>query len=116
MSINNEPVPPPLDDPHWSNDKKAAAEERNWDQENKLKGQKEKNSLLFLKVYGLVPPALVIFLAAAFLISFSFWLFHYISPTSWHWLNSEQLGKIQSIIFSSALGGVVSFILQKQEK
>ena len=116
MSINSEPVPPPPDDPHWSNDKKAAAEERNWDQENKLKGQKQRNYLLFLRVYGWIPPVLVMLLAVAFLASFSSWLWHYITPTSWHWLDSEQLGKIQSVIFSSALGGVVSFILQKTEK
>ena len=114
MSIDNESVPPPpKDDPRWSNDKKAKTEDDNWD---KLSGQEEQNRLRLLKVYGWITALLISFLAVAFLVSFSFWLFHYIAPISWHWLDSEQLGKIQSVIFSSALGGVVSFVLQKQEK
>ena len=113
MSIDNESVPPAKDKPRWSDDKKAKTEDKNWD---KLSDQKERNHLRFLRVYGWITALLISFLAVTFLVSFSSWLAHYITPISWHWLDSEQLGKIQSVIFSSTLGGVVSFVLQKQEK
>ncbi len=31
-----------------------------------------------------------------------------------HWLDSQQLGKIQSILFSGGMGAVISGIVRKQ--
>ncbi len=112
--MNTEKPLPPEDPPRWSNDKKGELEEEKWDQERQLRGQEQINRLRFLKVYGWVAVSLVGFLVLCFSASFLSWLLHYLTP--WHWLDSEQLGKIQSVIFSGSLGAIVSFILQKQEK
>ena len=44
------------------------------------------------------------------------WALHYLLNDSLHWLTPEQLSKIQSILFSGSVGGVVSLVLQKQLK
>ena len=112
----SKPVPPPDsgEPPSWANDLLAKAEEKNWDKEGKLRGQKEKNDLLWLKAYGIVIIALMIVFALLFLGSIIAWAWHYVMPEYWGWLSPEQLSKIQSVIFSGSLGGIVSLIAQKQ--
>jgi hypothetical protein len=46
MSTDKTVPPPPNEAPAWIGDLKAKAEEDNWDKEDKLRGQKEKNDLL----------------------------------------------------------------------
>jgi hypothetical protein len=52
-------VPPPEEDdfPKWFDDQRAKKEDKNWDQEGKLRGQEEANHLWWLRAYG----ALIIF-------------------------------------------------------
>jgi hypothetical protein len=108
-------VPPP-DDPQvsypwaaWD----AKREERDWDHESLLRGQETTNQVWFLKAYGI---ALVVFLfvfAILFLGSLAAWSAHYLLPESWHWLLPDQLSKIQSVLFSGSIGGVISVMAQR---
>ena len=107
-------VPPPNNPPAWLGDPQARAEERNWDKEGKLRGQEEKNHLLWLKAYGVVVLLFLSFFAILFIGSPGSWAAHYLLPDGWHWLTSEQLSKIQSILFSGSIGGVVSLVAQRQ--
>ncbi|MEX1035964.1 MAG: hypothetical protein WDZ54_08410 [Sneathiella sp.] len=107
------PVPPPPEDlPGWSEDKQARLEEKNWDNEDKLRGQKVANDIIWLKVYGLLIVVVTVVFTALFLASLVIWSVHYLTP--YGWLNPEQLSKIQSVIFSGSLGAIVSTVLQKQ--
>lgn len=91
----------------------AKREEREWEHETALRGQETKNQVWFLKAYGI---ALVIFLsvfAALFLGSLVSWSAHYLLPEYWHWLTPDQLSKVQSVLFSGSVGGVISIMAQK---
>ena len=114
MNTENTVPPPPNDPPPWLGDFKAKLEEKNWDEEGKLRGQEEANHLLWLKAYGLVVTLFLICFAILFLGSLGAWSLHYLLPCDWHWLSDDQLSKIQSILFSGSIGGVVSLIAQKQ--
>lgn len=114
MSTNNTVPPPPNDFPSWLGDVQARAEERNWDKEGKLRGQEERNHLLWLKCYGFVILLFLLFFTLLFLGSLGSWAAHYLLPTCYHWLSADQLSKIQSILFSGSIGGVVSIMAQKQ--
>ena len=114
MNTRNEVPPPPSNLPSWIGDFQARAEEKNWDKEGRLRGQEERNHLLWLKGYGAVVFVFLICFALLFLGSLACWAAHYLLPANYHWLTDEQLSKIQSIIFSGSIGGVVSIMIQKQ--
>lgn len=114
MSTDKTVPPPPNEAPAWIGDLKAKAEEDNWDKEDKLRGQKEKNDLLWLTAYGWVVTVSLVFFAVLFVGSLGSWAAHYLLPVQFHWLAGEQLSKIQSILFSGSIGGVVSLIAQKE--
>lgn len=114
MSKDNGFQPPPTNFPAWQVESQARAEEENWDREGKLRGQEERNHLLWLRVYGAVPVVFLAFFTLLFLGAVFSWTWHYLSPASHHWLTDPQLSKIQSILFSGSIGGVVSFMAQKQ--
>ena len=110
------PPPPPSDDftAWFFNDRKAKAEEANWDKEGKLRGQEEKNKLLWLKAYGFMVFVFLIFFSLLFIGALGSWAVHHLLPSSFHWLDADQLTTIQSILFSGSVGGVVSIVAQKQ--
>lgn len=56
----------------------------------------------------------LVFFAILFIGSLGSWAAHYLLPVKYHWLTVDQLSKIQSILFSGSIGGVVSLIAQKQ--
>jgi hypothetical protein len=108
-------VPPP-DDPDviypWAA-LDAKREERDWEHESQLRGQETRNQVWFLWAYGI---AIVIFLsvfALLFLGSLIAWSLHYLLPMCYHWLTDDQLSKIQSVLFSGSIGGVISVMAQK---
>lgn len=111
-------VPPPPPDaerpPLWVADSRAKGEEKNWSDEDKLRGQKTKNDLLWLKVYGWIVVLLAIFITLIFVASLGIWCFHFLVGPQYIWLEQEQLNKIQDILFSGGLGAVLSFIAQRQ--
>lgn len=116
MSDETVPPPPPgLEDaPSWASDSAAAQEEKYWSNEDKLKGQKTKNDLIWLKAYGIVLVGLTVFFAFLFILSLGFWAWHYLMPERWGWMSETQLSKVQSIIFSGSLGAIVSTIVGRQ--
>jgi len=116
MSHKKPPVPPPENPPKpkWQSDQKALAEVGNWDNEGILRGQEEKNHLLWLKLYGFVTLAFLGTFTLLFLGSLLSWSWHYMAPECCHWLTEQQLSKIQSVLFSGSIGGVVSLMAQKQ--
>lgn len=109
-------VPPPPQgtalSPAWAKDSKAKLEEKYWSDEDRLRGVKLKNDILWHQVYGWVVVALMIFFVLTFCVSLAVWILHYVSP--WGWLTPEQLSKIQSVIFSGTLGAIVSAYMQKR--
>jgi len=109
-------VPPPEDDdlPKWFGDQKARKEDQNWDKEGKLKGQEETNHLWWLRAYGTLIILFLVVFALLFLGSLGSWALHYLLPERWHWLTPDQLSKIQSVLFSGGMGGVLSLVARKQ--
>jgi hypothetical protein len=104
-------VPPPITPEAgslWSQNSQGRDEERFWANEKKLTGLVGTNRIRALTVFGWIVPYLMILFAVLFGVSVSTWALHFLLPTKWHWLNAEQLSKIQSIIFSGALGGIVA--------
>jgi hypothetical protein len=99
-------------DPPWAINELAKKEEKNWPDEDALRGIKRKNDILWHKVYGIAVVVVMVVLVAVFIASLAVWVIHYITP--WHFLSEEQLSKIQSVIFSGSLGAVVSTYMQKQ--
>ena len=63
MTTKHKVPPPPSDLPSWIVDPEAKAEEKNWDKEGRLRGQEERNHLLWLKGYGFVIIIFLFFLA-----------------------------------------------------
>jgi hypothetical protein len=114
--VSDNPVPPPDFDepPKWMDTSLAKAEDSNFDNEGRLRGQKERNDLLWLRIYGWVVVSMMIIFSLLFLTSLISWAWHYTMPLSLHWLTDDQLSKIQSVIFSGSLGGIVSIVAQKQ--
>lgn len=108
-------VPPPPggtdNKPGWAADPKAKAEADNWDNEEKLRGVRLANDILWTKLYGWIVAGMMIFFSLAFCFSLIVWVAHYTTP--WGWLSSDQLSKIQSVIFSGSLGAIVTAYAQK---
>ena len=100
--------------PEWAQDDQARAEDKYWADENKIKGQKTNNNLLWLRIYGLVLAAITVVFTFLFLLSLIAWSLHYLLPECWHWLSADQLSKIQSVLFSGGMGAVISAIAQRQ--
>lgn len=125
MSID---VPSPPSDagsvPKWA-DERAFAEERNFPDEEVLRGQKRRNQLWALQVAGYLIPLLMVGLFTTFVAALFIWVWHFLTPETclvkgdgsqgfcFHWLSGEQLSSIQSVIFSGALGAIVSRLAQK---
>lgn len=107
-------LPDPTEPPSWSDDSKAKAEENNWNDEARLRGQRTKNDHRWLCVYGWVVICLTVIFSALFVASVAVWAWHFLAPARLLWLGPEQLTKIQSILFSGGLGAVLSGIAQKQ--
>ncbi|MGY9054391.1 MAG: hypothetical protein ACKVGZ_02090 [Alphaproteobacteria bacterium] len=112
MSGTNVPPPDDPNFPRWA-DQKAEFEVENWADEGKFKGQKAKNDLLWLRVCLIVVGIMVV-LSIVFAFGVLSWAWHNMAPTDLFWLTPEQLSKIQSVIFSGSVGGVVTMVVQKQ--
>jgi hypothetical protein len=91
----------------------AKREEREWEHETALRGQETKNQVWFLRAYGIALVVFLIVFAVLFLGSLASWSLHYLLPEDCHWLTPEQLSKIQSVLFSGSIGGVISILAQK---
>ncbi|KAB2673071.1 hypothetical protein F9K77_07060 [Ochrobactrum sp. LMG 5442] len=109
-------LPPPsqtdINPPAWADLKQAKLEEKLWPDEDKLRGQKLKNDLLWHKCFGWIVAFMMVFFTTIFVVSLGVWIFHYV--TSWGWLKDDQLSKIQSVVFSGSIGAIVSSYMQKQ--
>jgi hypothetical protein len=108
-------VPPPEDPdvfyPWAAMD--AKREERDWNHESQLRGQETANQVWFLRAYGVAIVLFLVVFAVLFLGSLGSWSLHYLLPECWHWLTADQLSKIQSVLFSGSIGGVISIMAQK---
>jgi hypothetical protein len=41
------------------------------------------------------------------------WLFHMVTPVSWHWLTDEQVGHIQTLLFSGTVSATLALLARK---
>lgn len=114
--MSDQELPPPtesdLNPPAWADMSMAVREEKSWPDEKALQGVKRKNDVLWHRTYGIVVVIMMIFLVLIFIASLGVWVFHYVTP--WQFLTSDQLSKIQSVIFSGSLGAIVSAYMQRQ--
>lgn len=112
--MNGEPpeVPPPEigASPKWA-DSMAIAEERKWNDLDKVRNA---NDVRWLWVYGNIVVILTAVFAMLFIASLVTWAWHYLAPPSCGWLTPEQLSKVQSVLFSGGMGAVLSSIVQRQ--
>ena len=108
-------IPPDLDLPPlpesfgWRDLNQGKAENKNWTNEEKLSNQKNINELRLLWVTGWVIPVVLFFFVVLYVFAIGFWAFHYLAPECWHWITDANiLDKIESVVFSGALGAIVS--------
>lgn len=114
IDSDNESIPVDADEltppPRW-----ATIDARNEDSKwNDLEGTKRNNDKRWLVVYGWVLLAITLTFSLAFIAAFMTWVFHYIAPYHWHWLEEQQLNKIQSVLFSGGMGAIISSIIRTQ--
>lgn len=109
-------VPPPdsPETPGWVGDPKAKLEQKFWGNDEKLQSAKTMADVLWVWAYAAVVILFLFVFSVLFLGSLASWAAHYLLPSNFHWLSGEQLSKIQSVLFSGSIGGVVSLIAQKQ--
>lgn len=110
-------VPPPpngKEPPRWARDDKADNEDKNFANEEELRGQNHQNTLEWLKIYGKIITWGSVGFSIIFFATALVWIIHYTLPPCWLWLNPEQLSKIQSVLFSGSMGAIISGIVQKQ--
>lgn len=100
------------ENPAWAS-VAAEKEEASWDNESALKEQEKLNKIWLTKTIGLIVPCVVIIFSLLFIFSFVSWSLHFLLPEYFHWLKEYQLSKIQSIIFSGAMGAIVSSYIRK---
>jgi hypothetical protein len=114
--MSDKKVPPPEDPdpPEWANQSRAKNEEKEWSNEDQLRGAKHKNDMLWLSCYGWLVVAATIFFTLLFMASLGAWSWHYLAPVGMTWLTPDQLSKIQSVVFSGSLGAIVTSIMRKQ--
>ncbi|MCY4309502.1 MAG: hypothetical protein OXC57_14700 [Rhodobacteraceae bacterium] len=79
--------------------------EEGFTKQGEIDNQKSENQLFFLKWVRWTMPVLFVFLIGIFCISLLIWATHYLTP--WCWLDTKQLDKIESVIFSGSIGVVV---------
>ena len=89
----------------------ARKEDKGWDDLEKVKLQNDK---MWLTVYGKILLGITIVFAVAFMAALLAWVWHYLSPKGWHWLEDYQLSKIQSVLFSGGMGAIISNIIRTQ--
>lgn len=97
--------------PAWASDINALKEEKNWPDLDKLKAE---NKFWLVRVIGWIAPVAMVIFSLVFVAFFVSWSLHYLLPECWQWLKDEQLSKIQSVIFSGAIGAIVSSYVKKQ--
>lgn len=97
--------------PGWADDPLADAEDEKWGDDEALQGIRRRNESWALGVWGFIVPTLMVLFTLLFVASIFAWAWHYLTP--WKWLQAEQLSKIQSVIFSGALGAIVSNYFKK---
>lgn len=95
----------------WANDDIALKEDKNWES---IEEVKEQNDIRWLSAYGIVLVTITYVFALIFLLALLTWAWHYLSPTSLHWLDVVQLTKIQSVLFSGGMGAIISGIVRTQ--
>ena len=96
----------------WDTSKENAEKEsKDW-----VKEQEKANIRRELWVIGWIVPALMIFVCILFMIFLGSWSWHFFGTEGWHWLEDDQIDKIESIIFSGSLGAVASIYIQGKIK
>ena len=81
-----------------------------------LRGQKTTNELWALRAIGAATAILIGFFVLIFIASLGAWIWPKVGPVCWHWLQDSQLADIQSVIFSGAIGAVVTSYAQQYIK
>jgi len=112
----NVSLPPEIDVPEefpsWTDFAQAEQEDRDWANEEELRGVRHRNDVRWHKSYGWVVVILIWFFVILFILTLVVLSIHYLTPLSF--LTDAQLSRIQSIIFSGTIGSVVTGMLQRR--
>ncbi len=101
----------------WDKSKEIAqGEKKDWTNQEALAQQEILNDIRESWLMGWIVPALMIFLCILFVIFLGSWSWHFIASECLHWLDADQIDKIESIIFSGSLGAVASIYIQGKIK
>ncbi|MDP2356158.1 MAG: hypothetical protein Q8M31_08845 [Beijerinckiaceae bacterium] len=118
MSNGDEPkAPPPPEEwaksDTWSDDYFALKEEEKFPNEAELKSAHDHNKIRVVKHSGIIIVVILWVVSLLFVSSFACWMWHQIAPQKWMWMAKEQLDQIKTIIFSGAIGGLMTTAVQK---
>ncbi len=93
----------------WDKSKEIAqGEKKDWTNVDLITHQKNANTRNELKSIGKIVRFLMFLFCGLFVVFLCSWAWHFIMPECWHWLKSDKINKIQSIIFSGSLGAMAS--------
>ena len=110
-------APPPPDSwinsDTWSDDYLALHEEEKFPDERQLRAAYDRNKLRVIRHSGIIIVAIMWIVTGVFLAAFVLWIWHQLAPPGFCWMTPEQLAKVQTIIFSGAVGGLVTTAVQK---
>ncbi len=99
----------------------AKLEYKKW---SHLEDVKLNNDKWWFTCYGWLLVSITIAFGLSFLIAFGIWTWHHLTPHCpdlsapgcWQWLDEQQLGKIQSVLFSGGMGAIISGVIRGQMK
>lgn len=105
------PVPDAMAIGDWADTSEAEKEDKEWPSLSKIQRTNDEN---WLKFYGVIVIAIAAVFTFIFLSSLVIWALHYMLPKCYLWLDSDQLSKIQSVLFSGGMGAVISSLIKRQ--
>ena len=76
-----------------------------------IRGQRSQNELWVLKTLGMTIPVIVACIAIFFVSSLFVLGCHYLAP--WRWLEPNDISRLQSVMFSGAIGAISSIYASK---
>jgi len=72
------------------------------------------NDSRWLRSYGWLMMLFTWTFGLAFIAAFFIWGWHYCASPQYRWLQSAELDKIQSVLFSGGMGAIISGIIRAQ--
>lgn len=98
---------------HESDDAQIPLENQEYNHEMELRGKVHTIYVGILSLVNQLAKISILVFWLAFMIIFGVILYHFILPEPCHWLKEVDIAKLQSIIFSGTIGGVITLAIQR---